>query len=340
MKVSIVITAYDRKKYVLGALKSAICQDASKSDYEIILVKNFLEPEIDNYCFENSIETILATGTVGEFIYLGIVAARGDIICFLDDDDLFSEKKVSSLIYFYEKIHFSFFHNNYSEITESGEIRSAFMRKLHFNNNQNGKELLFEKVGRRNINLLIKNESDFNISCMALSKKTALRIAENVKQIKACQDGFLFYSGINEGKAFHTDLKLTLYRVHNSTTNKLDNFKEYRDNLCKDVKSQLNSLETLFSFYLNNDVHSAVESAIGLRIIKLRTFKCRLANPALNFLNVCKNLTIPFNLYNYVWMTAYFLSVITGLSAGKAIFHLIRQTMITSNKAKQCTVKT
>ena len=331
-KVSIVVTAYNRKNYVLYALKSATSQDANKSEYEIILVKNFLDSEIDNYCNENCVTNILATGTVGEYINLGINAARGDIICFLDDDDLFTQNKVSNLINIYERTHFSFLHNNYLEIDETGKIRPPFMKKLHFNNNRNVNELLIEKIGPKDVNSFIKNEGDFNISCMSVSRKTALTIAEKVKQINACQDGFLFYSGINEGKAVHTGLTLTLYRVHHSTSNKLDTFTEYRNNLCKDVLSQLNSLQILFSFHLNNNVHRAIESAIGLRMIKLRTFKCKPDNSHINLLNICKNILIPFNLFNYVWMIVYFVSLMTGLFAGKAIFSFIRQTMMTVDK--------
>jgi len=45
--ISVVVTAYDRKKYLLGAVLSALNQTISKDLYEVIVVKNFHDETID-----------------------------------------------------------------------------------------------------------------------------------------------------------------------------------------------------------------------------------------------------------------------------------------------------
>ena len=45
--ISVIITAYDRKKYLLGAVRSALDQMLSKDLYEVIVVKNFRDEGID-----------------------------------------------------------------------------------------------------------------------------------------------------------------------------------------------------------------------------------------------------------------------------------------------------
>ena len=45
--ISVIITAYDRKKYLLGAVQSALNQTISKDLYEVIVVKNFHDEAID-----------------------------------------------------------------------------------------------------------------------------------------------------------------------------------------------------------------------------------------------------------------------------------------------------
>ena len=45
--ISVIITAYNRKKYLLGAVRSALNQTLPKDLYEVIVVKNFRDEIID-----------------------------------------------------------------------------------------------------------------------------------------------------------------------------------------------------------------------------------------------------------------------------------------------------
>ena len=45
--ISVIVSAYDRMKYLLEALKSVTDQSLPRDKYEIILVKNFNDETID-----------------------------------------------------------------------------------------------------------------------------------------------------------------------------------------------------------------------------------------------------------------------------------------------------
>ncbi len=86
---SVIITAYNRRQYLPRAIDSVLAQTLPRSDYEIIVVKNF-EDEVSD-------ERIRSNGLIGLFrteqplgIHLGaaLERVRGDVVAFLNDDDL------------------------------------------------------------------------------------------------------------------------------------------------------------------------------------------------------------------------------------------------------------
>ncbi|MEM3811936.1 MAG: glycosyltransferase [Thermoplasmata archaeon] len=71
--ISVIITAYNRKEYLLDAIKSVINQTLNRGFYEIIVVKNFHDKDIDNYITENKVKEINMEGTVREFLRAAIL---------------------------------------------------------------------------------------------------------------------------------------------------------------------------------------------------------------------------------------------------------------------------
>jgi Glycosyl transferase family 2. len=62
--ISVIITAYNRKEFLLDAIKSALKQTLPKDKYEIIVIKNFKDNLIDDFINENNIKSILMEGTI------------------------------------------------------------------------------------------------------------------------------------------------------------------------------------------------------------------------------------------------------------------------------------
>jgi glycosyltransferase involved in cell wall biosynthesis len=206
--ISVVITAYNRKEYLLDAIKSVLSQTLSRENYEILVIKNFLEVQIDTYCKENFIRAI-NTGDVpqGEHIYKGITESKGDIIAFLDDDDLYEAIKLSSIFDAFSRYpDLLYYRNDLKVIDITGKNAYDIT-----SGKEDGLEILDVK------DVLIKGIRTFrwNMSCIATKKQIYLKFLDYVKKIKAAPDLSTFYMAVEAGGLFAWDhRKLTVYRLN------------------------------------------------------------------------------------------------------------------------------
>ena len=105
MKASVIITDYLRKKYILDALQSIKNQKGvDLNDIEVIVVKYYQDEKIDNYIKENfpnhKIINLDPNGPdryCGPELAIGIKEASSNLIFILDDDDMFTENKISKI---------------------------------------------------------------------------------------------------------------------------------------------------------------------------------------------------------------------------------------------------
>jgi hypothetical protein len=62
--------------------------------------------------------------TYGDMFRAAIQESKGDIICFLEDDDIFSVDKIRYIkIIFSKESNISYYHNSYFKIDDSGKNR-------------------------------------------------------------------------------------------------------------------------------------------------------------------------------------------------------------------------
>jgi len=100
--ISVIITAYNRKDFLLDAFNSALNQTLSRDKYEIIVTKNFTDNKIDNYIKKNGGKLVFfEKGSMEEQIADALKYAKGEVICFLDDDDLFMKEKLEYIYMFF-----------------------------------------------------------------------------------------------------------------------------------------------------------------------------------------------------------------------------------------------
>jgi len=112
MKASVIVMDYLRKKYILDALQSIKNQKGiDLNDIEVIVVKYYQDEKIDNYIKENfpnyKIINLDPNGPnryCGSELAIGIKEASSNLIFLLDDDDMFTENKISRIFEIVEKI--------------------------------------------------------------------------------------------------------------------------------------------------------------------------------------------------------------------------------------------
>ena len=193
--ISVIITAYDRKEFLLNAIKSVVNQTLDKKYYEIIVIKNFRDENIDDFINENKIKHKLMDGTVGEFLYKGISEANGEIISFLDDDDLFSSNNLEVI---------------YNKFKSNNDL--CYYHDGHIVVNEKYQKLI-KKIG---------NAISFNMSSISV-RKSILNL-NYIKKISSNTDHFMYLSALEANKDIVNGKKtLTYYMYHSSSSRLIGN---------------------------------------------------------------------------------------------------------------------
>ncbi len=234
--ISVIITAYNRKEFLLNAIKSVLNQTLDKKYYEIIVIKNFTENNIDEFIYKHNIKNILMDITIGEFLYAGVSASEGEIISFLDDDDLFSKDKLDVVD---------------KEFKEDNNI--VYYHNLCVFINRNGNTI--------NINTL-KNYPDFNMSSISI-KKSIVKI-NKADKINIVPDTLMYLYALESNKKIVIGKeKLTYYMVHNSTANIVtNNFEEYRKSMITSSDLSLNTLILFKNLFYSKKAINFINSRI------------------------------------------------------------------------------
>jgi len=102
--ISVIVTAYRRRQYLYNALLSVKAQTLPRDKYEVIVVKDFEDPQVDNLIKEMGWRSVYSDEEYQGRMYLnGLKEANGDIIAFLDDDDVYMPSKLEYVYNVFER---------------------------------------------------------------------------------------------------------------------------------------------------------------------------------------------------------------------------------------------
>ncbi|MFP3321016.1 MAG: glycosyltransferase family A protein, partial [Acidilobus sp.] len=122
--ISVIVTAYNRRRYLPFALKSLEAQTLPKDKFEVIVVKNFDDKESDDIISRNGWKDVYEDGTYhGRKILVGLEESRGEVITFLEDDDLYVNNRLEDIykaFTSYDRL--VYFHNSQAVIDENGNV--------------------------------------------------------------------------------------------------------------------------------------------------------------------------------------------------------------------------
>jgi len=121
--ISVIVTAYNRKKYLLGAARSALNQTLPKDLYEVIVVKNFRDEAIDRKLEEWGVENLYSENVgIGPKVVDALTFARGNVVAFLEDDDEFLPEKLEKVLrIFSSRPEVGFYRNGLLVVDEHGK---------------------------------------------------------------------------------------------------------------------------------------------------------------------------------------------------------------------------
>ncbi len=242
---SILIIAYRKRPYIMDALKSALNQDYNRDKYEIILVKNFMDDEIEKYCEDNYIKIINSSETkLGSKICEGTTIARGKYILLLEDDDMFTPDKVRKVIDIFNNNDVGFIHNSYyilDELETKGKIREE---ELELKN----KEKILGLYNLRNLDRTYL----INDSSISIKKEIIMNAISYVQNSNTeFPELLLAYATLVQNmKLYISKEKLTYYRLHENNTSI---GKDSILSLCLNVDSFFNNISNMISDLSRNN---------------------------------------------------------------------------------------
>ena len=224
-ELSVLIFAHDRKAYLKKAIESVLDQTLDRTKYEIIVVKNFRDIEIDALMAKEKVTSVFAENTnYGDDIMTSVKLSSAEIVCFLEDDDYYCRDKLETVLdEFQRNPKLGYYHHSEFVIDSEGKVlshqkvREDYTVDLKFNIFSMSSGLLREYILSR---------GNGNPSMMAIRKSVLAGLSEFIKNFKS-PEYFISFAALISGLDVHVNSrKLTYYRVHSSESLKFWNDEE------------------------------------------------------------------------------------------------------------------
>jgi glycosyltransferase involved in cell wall biosynthesis len=248
--ISVIITAHNRREFLLDAVNSALNQTLPKDEYEVIVVKNFEDERIDKFLEEHNVKNIVTNeGPLGAKIAKGVEESRGEVISLLEDDDLWLPQKLEKVKQVFQDENVIYYHNNLYNFYGSLNINSLIDK---IKSNKDSGKLLKLTIRDMNKGLSpLVNNSSITVRKKIFSKNAL----DKIKNVHLMADVLLFYLAYcNNGYFVFDDEILTLRRVHTTNAsaariNDYESWLAYVSNLVKIYKYDYWTFLDIFTRY-------------------------------------------------------------------------------------------
>ncbi|MCL4421336.1 MAG: glycosyltransferase [Candidatus Thermoplasmatota archaeon] len=245
--ISVIIKSYNRSNFLLETLYSVLKQSLDRRYYEVIVVKNYADSKMDQFMEQNSIIVINDNNDlVGHFIWSALNVSHGNILCFLDDDDLFEPSKLKFIFDMFTDREMLYIHNEQSFVNDKGNPINHKIKGI-------SKSLTVAlPIKKFKLGKLISCNQDFNCSSMAVRKEVLMLNSSYLSQLEASDDSYIFFQAASfaHGKMYFSSEKLTKYRVHTSETKMLidgaSNYSEYLRSVSNRARRYMAGRETMY----------------------------------------------------------------------------------------------
>jgi len=226
VSISVIISAHNRREFLLEAVNSVIHQTIPRDTYEIIVSKNFVDPSIDEYLIAQNVKIIDSGGVhQGEQLYGAITLAEGRIIALLDYDDLFTERKLELVKYYFDSNpNIIYLHNQYKVMRNGSLNETNVYKSLKETVITSGLEI-------KTVKKYLKYGIWSNNSSISFKKEFLVKYSNSLRSIQSRIDFFVFYTALmNGGNLVFSTEYLSIYRIHESESHisSLDTLKNHR----------------------------------------------------------------------------------------------------------------
>ena len=264
-RISVIITAHHRRNYLIKSVKSVINQDFSRDDFEIIVVKNFFDGDIDLFLNENNIKSIYTENeSPGAKIAVGIQNCDGELLTFLDDDDEYTPERLKvASAEFETNPGLIYYHNSMSFVDDSGKPVTP-LRLLNKTRVEINKPLGMLRNA-------LNHSGDFNCSSIMIrSSKVSPHLLQTLLEVPLAADTtiFLMCADLNQPMLLD-ERELTRYRVHqNNSFFAGGDFKEFQTRFLHNSLAYLQTYQVLYGKTNTDEVRKCVECSLENNRVK------------------------------------------------------------------------
>lgn len=317
-----IIYTYDRKDYILEAIRSVLNQSISRDQYEIIVVKGFEDVDIDREITAAADVSInIDSKGHGKKIVSAIKHSSGEVICLLDDDDLFTENKLSKIKQIFESDHdIIFVHNSIKRVSAEG--KEIFEERVGQHNN-----LVFDtrNPSKKVLAKLISKRANWYGSCMSFRRDVLSAVEDVLEAIDQSIDPILFLLAMTKGgKMIKISDQLTRYRIHTSTTNYVLSYGDYIERRKQFYQNTLRN----YNLIVEKCKRTSGEPLLKVSIAQMRLIvdftnaapRRTLLEDLLKLISAMKHVLVKYYL---VWVL-YSLTSLVDQKLGLRIFYLIQ----------------
>ena len=220
---SILIAEHRQRGFGESALQSAVSQSFDTADFEVIVNRGFRDQNSEAVLQSRGAKLIFHSNNHrGEHMAELIRASSGDILCFLDDDDLFVKQKLETIYKIFAKANdIGLVHNQrkYIDLNGIATEKSRFEHDIDYLLRQTAG---FQLDASRILEVVRRHPflaPDFNSSSISIRRSVVVPYLKYLEGCEGAVDTFLFYCALICGRqiAVIPDI-LTEYRVHTAST--------------------------------------------------------------------------------------------------------------------------
>ena len=217
--LSVVVTAYRRRQYLLEAVRSVVASPLDPATYEVIVVKDFSDPSTDSELVRLGPHVRLVTvdlPRMGDSLARGIEESRGELLAFLEDDDRFLPDKLSAVVArFRADPTLGFLRNAYRAIDAEGRPVETWERFRPVPST--GRTLDPRKMAGGDLPWVFRFSPNVNVSSMAIRADVVRPWLDALRTVTAALDSFLFTTALVSDRTLRVEPeRWNEYRVHAS----------------------------------------------------------------------------------------------------------------------------
>jgi hypothetical protein len=281
--VSVLITAYSRTEFLPQAIESLLSERVPPRLYEVILVSNRPLDAFPALPESLPLKFIQMEGSAGQFLAVGIRNSRGELISFLDDDDMFRVGKLQSLsVWTNSKPKVDYFHNEQAVgIANHEPYFDDYARRIWR-----------VKPLRREIDEPIVDSDrllrigrafglDRNLSSMTVRQSVAREIAGPLEGITAATDHCVYLLALDRARRFFaTPAAMTFYRVHPKSSSMIDSSLLGKPEFNREAQGQIDSLSLIRGHIRSKRIRDWIDHLVATLRLRIQVFDPSEARPS------------------------------------------------------------